>query len=154
MASDKPAARNDLLISRKQAALLDMDIAEKYLRSDDKEQAWESYKQAADLLLPALKRDMDAASPFISAAFQLSNLSFALGKGFKNMAQYLHRAHEAAEALGDRRSHAMLNMHLGRLYYFSDRRADAIGRGQRELIIGGCHGGAVRGLKRNRGTGG
>ncbi len=126
MKSDQPARPGNPLVNRKQAGLRDIDIAEKYLRADDKEQAWHSYRQAADRLYPALKRDMDAESFFISAALHLSGLSFALGKGFKNMAKYLHRAHEAAATLGDRRSHAMLNMHLGRLYYFSDRRADAM----------------------------
>jgi transcriptional regulator with GAF, ATPase, and Fis domain len=122
----KSTYTTDQMDSIKQAGLLDMQIAEKYLHTEDKGKAWESYKQAADRLYPILKQDKDAGTSFISVALQLSSLSFILGKGFSTLAKYLHRAHEIAQTIGDRRSHAMLNMHLGRLYYFSDRRADAM----------------------------
>jgi transcriptional regulator with GAF, ATPase, and Fis domain len=126
MKRKKSVHTTDQVESIKQAGLLDIQIAEKYLHGDDKEKAWESFKQAADRLGPILKKDKDAGTSFITIVLQLSNLSFVLGKGFSFLAQYLHRAHEIAQDLGDRRSHAMLNMHLGRLYYFSDRRADAM----------------------------
>ena len=126
MKTKKREHKNDQTQSIRLAGLLDIQIAEKYLHSDDKEKAWDSYKQAADRLGSILQKDKDVGSAFISIVLALSGLSFALGKGFSHMAQYLHRAHEIAQALGDRRSHAMLNMHLGRIYYFSDRRADAM----------------------------
>jgi transcriptional regulator with GAF, ATPase, and Fis domain len=112
--------------SIRNAGLLDIQIAEKYLHKEDKEKAWDSYKQAADRLGPIIKNDKDAGAAFIRVVLALSNLSFILGKGFSALAPHLHNAHEIAQTLGDRRSHAMLNMHLGRLYYFSDRRADAM----------------------------
>ena len=110
----------------KNDGLLDSEVAEKYLHSGDKEKAWEAYKKAADRFTLILRKDKDADAFFISVVLQLSNLSFVLGKGFANIVQYLHKAHEVAKALGNRRSHVILNMHLGRLYYFSDMRTDAI----------------------------
>ena len=108
------------------SGLLDMQIAEKRLLADEKEEAWVAFNQAAEKLGPISKEDVEAGSAFVSVALNLSNLSITLGKGFVNIVDYIHRAHDIAQLLGDRRSHAMLNMHLGRLYYFSDRRADAI----------------------------
>jgi len=126
MVSKKPDSKTRPWQSLKHAGLIDIELAEKYLDSDDKEKAWNAYKQAVELLGPILIKDKECRTLFVSASLGLSNLSFALGKGFSHIAPFLHRAHETALALGDRRSHAMLNMHLGRLYYFSDRRADAM----------------------------
>jgi transcriptional regulator with GAF, ATPase, and Fis domain len=126
MKRKKSVDTTDQWQSIKQAGLLDIQIAENYIHAEDKEKAWDSYKQAADRLGPFLKKVKDAGTSFISIVLKLSSLSFALGKGFSSLAQYLHRAHEIAQTLGDRRSHALLNMHLGMLYYFSDRRSDAM----------------------------
>ncbi|MBA4368288.1 MAG: hypothetical protein C0403_11715, partial [Desulfobacterium sp.] len=63
---------------------------------------------------------------FLSATLNLSNISFAVGYGFKNIEKFLLKAQEVAEGLGDRRAHALLSLHIGRLYYFTDRRDDAL----------------------------
>ncbi len=63
---------------------------------------------------------------FIRATLQWSNASFALGKNPLEVEPYLHKALDKAEILGDIRSRALLNFHLGRIYYFTDRRDEAL----------------------------
>ena len=63
---------------------------------------------------------------FISATLELSNTSFGLGQGFLITEPYLLTANETAKSAGFRRLHAMTYLHLGRLYYFSDRRENAL----------------------------
>ena len=62
----------------------------------------------------------------VSTSLELANVSFLLGKGFSDLIIFLKTALEAAERIGDRRSHAMLNLHLGRLYYFGEQRQKAM----------------------------
>ncbi|MBI5589963.1 MAG: sigma-54-dependent Fis family transcriptional regulator [Deltaproteobacteria bacterium] len=71
-------------------------------------------------------RDANSGTLYIAAVLQLSSLAFALGKGLSEIDGFLHKAHEIATELGDKRSHALINLHLGRLYYFTDRRDDAL----------------------------
>ena len=63
---------------------------------------------------------------YVSAALRLSDLCFTMWQGLPELITYLDKAHELAWKLGDRRSHALINFHLGRIYYFSDKRAEAI----------------------------
>ncbi len=63
---------------------------------------------------------------FVAATLQLSSISFAQGKGLSDIEEYLLKSLEVADRLGDLRSRAMINLHIGRLYYFSDRRDDAL----------------------------
>ncbi len=62
----------------------------------------------------------------ITATLELSNLNILLGKGFKEVVPFLRASLEASEKLGDQRSHAILTLHLARLYYFSNQRQEAI----------------------------
>ncbi|MFH1116316.1 MAG: sigma-54-dependent Fis family transcriptional regulator [Pseudomonadota bacterium] len=62
----------------------------------------------------------------LSTTLELSNLSFVMGRGFQDLVAILQDALPVAEELGDLRSGALLKMHLGRLYYFGERRVDAI----------------------------
>ena len=63
---------------------------------------------------------------FLPAILEFSNLCFSLGSGLSGLEQHLLQAQEAAGRIGDQRHHALLNLHIGRLYYFSDRRDDAL----------------------------
>lgn len=63
---------------------------------------------------------------FISATLELSNVSFGLGYGFLNTGAYLTSAIETAKNAGFQRLYAMSLLHLGRLYYFSDRREESL----------------------------
>lgn len=124
----QPAA--DMIISLlekgglgREAALFEIEHAEALLNSQCHDPAWRHLRHAAGCLMNSKADDLPI---FISAVLQLSNLSFTLGKGISELAVYLHRAHEAARQIGNRRSHALINLHLGHLYYFIDRRADAM----------------------------
>ena len=55
-------------------------------------------------------------------SLELAKVCFVLGKGFAELINHLRMALEAAGRLGDRRSSAMINLHLGRLYYFAEQR--------------------------------
>ena len=51
---------------------------------------------------------------------------FLQGKGWRDLSCLLNQALSAAERLGDRRSWAMINLHLGRLFYLSINREKAL----------------------------
>ena len=88
--------------------------------------------EARPILEKSLKRlhdrcDDDETSEFyINCALEYSNLCFFLGQGFQENHHYLHKAHSLAEKRGDRRSHGLLNLHFGRLFYFTGMREKAI----------------------------
>lgn len=68
----------------------------------------------------------DLNETFITATLDLSNVCFAMGQGFKDTEPYLITAEKIAQQSGNLRLHAMINLHLGRLFYFSDRRKEAL----------------------------
>ena len=109
----------------KAAAELEIELYQKLLKNNDKKSAWE-HLQGALGILTEQSLDSGLKSKYLSAVLDLSNLSFALGKGFPELASYLNHAHNLADDLGDQRSHALINLHLGRIYYFSDRRPEAM----------------------------
>ncbi len=109
----------------KEAVNLQVLLAENFLKEGNHEQAWCHLNQVAGILARLLD-DEEHKALYISVTLQLSSLSFKLGKNLAKLPEHLSRAHEVSQKLGDRRSHAIINMHLGRLYYFSDRREDAI----------------------------
>jgi transcriptional regulator with GAF, ATPase, and Fis domain/tetratricopeptide (TPR) repeat protein len=109
----------------KKAGLFDITIAEKALKAGDHEKAWIHFQRAATRLMK-LTDDKECSAWIISTVQKLSNLSFILGRELTSLPEYLHTAHEIAAGIGDKRSHALINLHLGRLYYFSDRRSDAL----------------------------
>jgi transcriptional regulator with GAF, ATPase, and Fis domain len=49
-----------------------------------------------------------------------------LGRGFPKLPPLLERARACAERLGDRRSGALIDLHLGRFFYLADRRPEAL----------------------------
>lgn len=109
----------------KEAVRHEIKIAEDALNDKNQEIAWVHLRRAADRLMH-LTEDRECSAWFLSTVQRLSNLSFILGRELTVLPEYLHKAHEVAARLGDKRAHALINMHLGRLYYFSDRRADAL----------------------------
>ena len=108
-----------------EAAEQDIIIAEKAVVDGHQNKAWQYFKQAADRLMKKMESD-ESKSLFLSVVLKFSNLSFLLSKGLTSLEQYLHKSHDIAYAVGDQRSHALINLHLGRLFYFSGRRTDAM----------------------------
>ncbi|MFZ3046110.1 MAG: hypothetical protein WA151_09370, partial [Desulfatirhabdiaceae bacterium] len=62
----------------------------------------------------------------VETSLELADVSFVLGIGFSDINTFLQNALYAAARLGDRRSQAMIHLHLGRLYYFAEQRHKAI----------------------------
>ena len=62
----------------------------------------------------------------VETSLELADASFVLGIGFSDINTFLQNALYAAARLGDRRSQAMIHLHLGRLYYFAEQRHKAI----------------------------
>jgi transcriptional regulator with GAF, ATPase, and Fis domain len=108
-----------------EAAKQDIIIAEKAVVDGHQNKAWRYFKQAADRLMKRMESD-ESKSLFLSVVLKFSNLSFLLSKGLTSLEQYLHKSHDIAYNIGDQRSHALINLHLGRLFYFSGRRTDAM----------------------------
>jgi transcriptional regulator with GAF, ATPase, and Fis domain/tetratricopeptide (TPR) repeat protein len=63
---------------------------------------------------------------FVSSSLEFTRVCFVLGKGFNRSTAYLKDALLFAQMLGDKRSEAMINLHLGRLYYFATKRNQAM----------------------------
>ncbi len=104
---------------------MEIELANNFLKNNNLLQAWEILQQASDRMIYLLE-DNNYKKLYIAAILELSNISFILGKGLSQLSKHLHKTHEVAKKLGDLRSHAIINMHLGRLYYFTDRREDAL----------------------------
>jgi transcriptional regulator with GAF, ATPase, and Fis domain len=84
------------------------------------------YIEQAVRRLSRTRESKDIAVLFIPATLELSDLCFSQGHGFAEIEGFLMEALEAAGRVGDRRSEALIHLHFGRLYYFSDRRLEAL----------------------------
>ena len=118
-----------------EAAYLERDLAQKALAKGDSELAWMHLKQALTRL-SSFDTIPGCDDLLVSTTLEFSNLCFALGKGFADSSFYLNKAKKAADCLGDRRSRALISMHLGRFYYFAQRRHEALelfAEGKREV---------------------
>lgn len=108
-----------------EASSLEMDYCRQAVESGRLEEARGSLTLSLNRLEGCLD-DTEAKQLFVSGALELSNLCFSLWQGLIEIAGVLDKAHEIAAELGDRRSHAMINLHLGRLFFYTDRRAEAL----------------------------
>jgi tetratricopeptide (TPR) repeat protein len=84
------------------------------------------YLQAAAENLYPICLDQDVDSLFLSTVLELSNILFSLGYGFGDIEKYLVKANDVSKEMGNQRTHALINLHLGRLYYFTNRRDEAL----------------------------
>jgi len=109
----------------KQAAECEVDLARLALSENRFEDGRRYLDQAINRIWP----ESDGSGfreLFLSAVLEFSNLCFSLGGGLTGLEECLLKALEVAGRIGDQRDQALLNLHLGRLYYFSDRRDDAL----------------------------
>jgi len=105
---------------------LEMELAQQGLKEGDRDAAWNRIFNALSRLANGpLSNESDTL--FVSAALALSDLGFVMGKGFSDLTMLLQQALTAADRVGDKRSQALIKLHLGRLYYFGERRHDAMG---------------------------
>ena len=105
-----------------EAAALDFEEARKFLDQGD-------LHEAARLLEGAVERLERLAEPgpiYVSAALLMSDLSLRLGRRLTAAPALLKRSRSVADRLGDRRSRALIDLHLGRFSYVSDNPSEAI----------------------------
>ena len=105
-------------------AEMEIRIAQEAVRVNDQQKAKDFIEKALRRL--SEKLDLDNFSLFTTTVFEFSNLCFSLGYGFQQVYRYLLQAQESSIRFGDRRSHALVNLHLWRVFYFTGRRDDAL----------------------------
>ncbi len=105
-------------------ARFEMELSQQALRAGDREAAWNRMFSALSRL-SASPPSTASDALLVSASLELSNLGFIMGKGFTDLTMLLQDAFEAARRPGDKRSQALIKLHLGRLYYLGERRQDA-----------------------------
>jgi transcriptional regulator with GAF, ATPase, and Fis domain/tetratricopeptide (TPR) repeat protein len=108
-----------------EALQIEKNLAQNALSSGDRDTAWQHLNSVTDRLI-SFPASPERDALFVSSAIELANVSFVLGKGFIELTETLQRALYAAERIGDRRSMAMINLHLGRLFYFAEQRNTAM----------------------------
>jgi transcriptional regulator with GAF, ATPase, and Fis domain len=106
-------------------AIMQMDLAEQALQNGDLEQA---LVQAESLVAGLSKAKLHKVTRglFVSGVLLLAKLRLRLGKRVSQVPQLLKRARDEATEMGDRRSMALADLHLGRFAYVSDRLSDAL----------------------------
>ncbi|MBT4263979.1 MAG: sigma 54-interacting transcriptional regulator [Deltaproteobacteria bacterium] len=106
------------------ASQIGMEQAHQSLVRGENEIAKNFFQQSLDRVFDL--EDLDAKTLFIQGTLQFSNVCFFLGQSLNEIPRYLHRAQELAGQVGDRRSHGMINLHFGRLFYVTGLRDKAL----------------------------
>ena len=110
---------------QKDAGKLEMKLAFQAIKEGENKMARFYFKQALDWLIDSCENP-ESNTLFIKGALQYSNISFYTERNIPRIHQYLKKAHELADKLGDRRSVGMINLHFGRLFYSMGKRESAI----------------------------
>jgi len=109
----------------KVVAQIEKDLGDRAMKAGELELARRLFCQLVDRLRDTCQDKEDGAL-FIDTTLKLSNLCFALGRDFKDIESSLKVAQRVASWLDDQLSLALISLHLGQLFYFSDRRAQAL----------------------------
>ncbi len=108
-----------------ESAALENDMARQAMERGTLDSAL-SHLESAAARLARLNNRTGPHPLFVSVALDLSDLRLRLGKRLREVPDLLKRARAAAESLGDRRSRALIDLHLGRFSYVSDNLSDAL----------------------------
>jgi transcriptional regulator with GAF, ATPase, and Fis domain len=109
----------------KEAVLLERDLAKNTLNNGEYELAWIHLEQALNRLASS-ERNEACNALLISTTIEFQNICISLGKGLSGFEPILKRAKAAAEQIGDRRSLALLLLHLGRFYNYHGSKDDSL----------------------------
>ena len=104
---------------------IDEGLVQEALKSGDQQGASKILFQVLDRLSSA-EPYPELDNLFVSVTLELATLCFVLGQNFNEVFKYLCMALVAAQRLGNRRSEALIKLHIGRIYYLGQRRKDAI----------------------------
>ncbi len=107
------------------AAELDMISARQALDRRDLPDTFAHLDQSAGLLAGLSAQGKLDGELFLSCAdlvMELSDACFSEGSSVKDLPSLLETCRDLAEKQGDRRSWALIGLHMGRLFYFSDQR--------------------------------
>lgn len=118
---------SNLLIrsGREQGGQVEINLAQKFLENHQHEKALLFYEKGLKGLISRLDQ-AKSASLFIDCALTFSDLTFSLGREFISAYQFLEAAGPVAERNGDIRAKALIDLHVGRLFYFGNRRHEAV----------------------------
>ncbi|MFH1139092.1 MAG: sigma-54-dependent Fis family transcriptional regulator [Pseudomonadota bacterium] len=110
-----------------ETAEMEFDLARDLMKKRDHEQAFRELSLAAGKLRRFLAvGGADRSRLFSAMVLDLSNLSFAVGRGMQVLSSYLDDAVRLSEKFGDERSHALACLHLGRLLAYFGKQAEAL----------------------------
>jgi len=108
-----------------EAASLENDMAGEFIKNSDANRAIPHLQKAVSYLIDSLGQP-ESDSLFISVVLDLSHTYHLIGEGYEEIPQLLDLAHTAAERLGDKRSQALVSLHVGRFFFLSDRLTRAL----------------------------
>ena len=126
---------SDRLRADESASRLERNLTDNAIKNGDYETAWTYLSRVLTRLTQRpVSPERDAL--LVDTCLELARVSFVVGKGFGALVSNLKDALNAADRVGDRRSAAMINLHLGRLYYFAEQRhlaMEVFARGKAEV---------------------
>lgn len=108
-----------------EAASLEYDLARGSMDNGDANSTIRHLQKAVGYL-SHIPGKSTSDSLFISVVLDLSHAYYLTGEGYPEIPQLLHAARIAAERLGDKRSQALVSLHIGRFFFLSDRLTDAL----------------------------
>ncbi|PKN36829.1 MAG: hypothetical protein CVU62_12040 [Deltaproteobacteria bacterium HGW-Deltaproteobacteria-2] len=108
-----------------EASKVQFDLADRELVNGKNMETVHSLLLNAVSRLKNIDLDDETSSLYISRALKLSNLCYVLGRGITELGEILDIAQAFATRLGDKRSQALINLHMGMLYTFTGRRDEA-----------------------------
>ena len=108
-----------------EASSVEFDLADRELAKGKNLETAHTHLLSAVSRLKRLDLDPDISALYLSRALKLSNLCYVLGRGITELGEILDTAQAMATRLGDKRSQALINLHVGMLYYFTGRRDEA-----------------------------
>ncbi|MBW2368857.1 MAG: sigma 54-interacting transcriptional regulator [Deltaproteobacteria bacterium] len=108
------------------AARMHIQLADQVLAEQKPGQAYDQLLKAVELLCDQLD-DKELLAIYIATILKLSDLSFPLNKDLKQLSKHVIQAQKSCTLSGDKRSHTLLQLHLGRLFIYQDNYEKAYG---------------------------
>jgi len=112
-------------LQENEAAQVERNLAHGALEVGELRRAWKHLHQVLTRLSKHLVDQRNQAL-FVPTSLEFSGLCNVLMQGFDELWTVLQRAKAVSEDLGDRRSRALINLHLGRLHYLGNRISEAM----------------------------